>query len=171
MDEGISKFYFIDTENVANRWLPLLDEPNSRFYVFYTDYSPSMSYANLARLLKISDRIEFLHCATGHNGLDFQLATYLGHKMRDIATSEVIIASNDTSFDAVISFWTERGMNIRRQSIPVHSKKKPASTSNSDSADDSIPALDMASTSTEIIVYTDNAILPNMDAESLEHLQ
>lgn len=165
MDEGISKFYFIDTENVANRWLPLLDEPNSRFYVFYTDYSSSMSYDNLARLLKISNRIEFLHCVTGHNGLDFQLSTYLGYKMRDIATSEVIIASNDTGFDAVISFWMEKGVNIRRQSIPAYSKKKPANPSDSGSSDDSGSALDMASTSTEIVVYSDSVILPNIDSE------
>ena len=165
MDEGTSRFYFIDTENVANRWLPLLDEPNSRFYVFYTDYSPSVSYTNLARLLKISDRIEFLHCATGRNGLDFQLATYLGHKMRDIAAFEVIIASNDTGFDAVVSFWMERGVNIRRQSIPAYGKQKPGSLPDADSPDDSVTALDTDSILKEDCACSNSVILPDTDSE------
>ncbi|MDB1503980.1 PIN domain-containing protein [Bifidobacterium adolescentis] len=112
-----SRFFFIDSENVANRWLPLLDESDSRFCVFYTDRSPSISYATLPRLLESSDKIELVHCVTGHNGLDFQLSTYLGYMLHDIASSEVIIVSNDTGFDAVVSFWAKKGMNIRRQSI------------------------------------------------------
>lgn len=41
-----------------------------------------------------------------------------------IASSEVIIVSNDTDFDAVVSFWAEKGMNIRRQSINPHGADK-----------------------------------------------
>ena len=69
------------------------------------------------QLLESSDKIELVHCVTGHNGLDFQLSTYLGYMLHDIASSEVIIVSNDTGFDAVVSFWAKKGMNIRRQSI------------------------------------------------------
>lgn len=120
IDMEASRCYFIDVENVANRWLPLLGEPDSRCCVFYTDRSPSMSYAALARLLKNSGKVELIHCATGHNGLDFQLSTYLGYTIRDIASSEVVIISNDTGFDAIVDFWVARGVNIRRQGIPPH---------------------------------------------------
>lgn len=112
IDMEPSRFFFIDSENVANRWLSLLDEPDSRFCVFYTDRSPSISYATLSRLLESSDKIELVHCVTGHNGLDFQLSTYLGYMLHGIASSEVIIVSNDTGFDAVVSFWAEKGMRI-----------------------------------------------------------
>lgn len=44
--------------------------------------------------------------------------------LHDIASSEVIIVSNDTGFDAVVSFWAKKGMNIRRQSINPHGADK-----------------------------------------------
>lgn len=82
-----------------------------------------MSYAVVARLLENSGRIELVHCTTGHNGLDFQLSTYLGYKVHNAASSKVVIISNDTGFDAVVSFWAKRGVNIRRQSIPHNTEK------------------------------------------------
>lgn len=101
-----------------------MDEPDSSFCIFYTDHSPSMSYATLARLLENSGRIELVYCATGHNGLDFQLSTYLGYTIRNIASVEVIIISNDTGFDAIVDFWIKRSMNIRRQGISPHNTEE-----------------------------------------------
>ena len=44
--------FFIDSENVGDSWLDLLDHlgDNDLILVFYTDRSPHMSYTNLIRL-------------------------------------------------------------------------------------------------------------------------
>ena len=66
-----SRFFFIDSENVANRWLPLLDESDSRFCVFYTDRSPSISYAVFCLKKKKKEKIDHVECVTVHVGLEF----------------------------------------------------------------------------------------------------
>lgn len=110
----MATIYFIDSENVGDSWIDLLGEPDSRFLVFYTGHSPRIAYPQAIQLLNAASRPEFVECYEGNNGLDFQLVSYLGYELRADSTNEMIIVSKDTGFDAVVRFWKDRGMNVRR---------------------------------------------------------
>lgn len=111
---NLATIYFIDSENVGSSWTDLLGEIGSRFLVFYTSHSPRMAYAQINSLMNATNNIKFLECHEGNNGLDFQLVTYLGYELRTDNTNEMVIVSNDSGFDAVVHFWQERNMKVRR---------------------------------------------------------
>ena len=48
--------------------------------------------------------------------LDFQLVSYLGFLMKTGAKTQYIIISNDTGYDAMIRFWSDRERNVSRLS-------------------------------------------------------
>ncbi|MDO4649955.1 MAG: PIN domain-containing protein [Eubacteriales bacterium] len=108
----MAKIYYIDSENVGDSWIELLEESEARFLVFYTGHSPRIAYPQVKQLMNASTKPEFIECHEGNNGLDFQLVTYLGYELHADNTNEMMIVSNDTGFDAVVSFWSERGMNV-----------------------------------------------------------
>lgn len=106
--------YYIDSENVGDSWIELLDDSDSRFIVFYTGHSPRIAYPQAIKLMNAANKPEFIECHEGNNGLDFQLVSYLGYELHADNSNEMIIVSNDTGFDAAVLFWTDRGMNVRR---------------------------------------------------------
>lgn len=114
----MKKVYFIDSENVGDSWIDLLEEADSRFIVFYTGHSPRIAYPQAIQLMNVTNKPEFVACYEGNNGLDFQLVSYLGYELHTDNTNEMVIVSNDTGFDAVVHFWLDRGMNIMRISHP-----------------------------------------------------
>ena len=112
----MSKTFFIDSENVGDSWIALLEKAaaDDTILVYYTMKSPHMNYRNII-LLKESDKeITFIECNYGNNALDFQLCTDLGYRAHDIGDGEFIIVSNDTGYDAVVRFWKKRGVSVNR---------------------------------------------------------
>ena len=73
----------------------------------------------------------------GSNGLDFQLVSYLGYELHADCSKEMVIVSKDTGFDAVVHFWQERGMNVKRlplsNNLAVASKPVEAKASEENS--------------------------------------
>jgi len=129
----MATIYYIDSENVGDSWIELINEPDSRFLVFYTGHSPRIAYPQVIQLMNAANRPEFVECFEGNNGLDFQLVSYMGYELRENNSNEMVIVSNDTGFDTVVHFWTERGMKVKRvprstsnNSQPVE-KKEPVS--------------------------------------------
>lgn len=129
----MATIYYIDSENVGDSWIELLDDSDSRFIVFYTGHSPRIAYPQAIQLMNATNKPEFIECHEGNNGLDFQLVTYLGYEIHADNSNEMIIVSNDTGFDAAVLFWTDRGMNVKRvphsnasNSQPIK-KNKPVS--------------------------------------------
>lgn len=110
----MATIYFIDSENVGDSWIDLLETPDSRFLVFYTSHSPRIAYPRAIRLINAANMPEFIECYEGSNGLDFQLVSYLGYELHTDNTNEMVIVSNDTGFDAVVHFWMDRKMNVKR---------------------------------------------------------
>ena len=113
----MEKIYYIDSENVGDSWIELLDELtqlDSRLIVFYTKHSPRMTYQQTIQLMNSANKPEFIECHEGSNALDFQLVSYLGYELCADRTKEMIIVSKDTGFDAVVHFWQERGMQVKR---------------------------------------------------------
>ncbi len=112
----MSKRYFIDSENVGDNWISLLDTvaEEDEILVFYTAKSPHMNYKNLITLKKSPKDVTFIECCEGNNALDFQLCTELGYQVRDIGDDEYIIVTNDTGYDAVVKYWKDRGIALKR---------------------------------------------------------
>ena len=112
----MKKTYYIDSENVGDAWISLLETvtDDDTILVFYTAKSPHMNYKNLILLKESPKKVTFIECCEGSNALDFQLCTELGFRVHDKADNEFIIVSNDTGYDAVIKYWKKRDVLIKR---------------------------------------------------------
>lgn len=110
----MATIYYIDSENVGDSWINFLKTSTERVLVFYTKNSPRIAYPQVIELMNATNKPEFIVCHEGNNGLDFQLVTYLGYELHADSSNEMIIVSKDTGFDAVVLFWTERGMKVKR---------------------------------------------------------
>ena len=121
----MATIYYIDSENVGDSWIKLLDETDSRVLVFYTGHSPRIAYSQAIRLMNATNKPEFIECYEGNNGLDFQLVSYMGYELHADNSNEMIIVSNDTGFDAVVHFWTARGMQVKRVPSSNSSNSQP----------------------------------------------
>ena len=112
------KVYLVDSENVGDLWvthLMKLAEPEDDIVVFYTPKSPHMGYEHIRMLLNSSHEVEFMKCVEGQNALDFQLVTELGYRLGSVKEDiEYIIVTNDTGFDAVVKYWQNREMPVKR---------------------------------------------------------
>ncbi len=132
----MAKVFLIDSENVGDSWIELMgneDLSSSKFLVFYTGNSPRIQYEHAIQLMKLESKPEFIPCFEGSNALDFQLVSYLGYQLREEPEQEMIIVSNDTGFDAVVRFWSERSMDVKRLAVKdfngsdVEKKEEPVS--------------------------------------------
>ena len=133
----MATIYYIDSENVGDGWIELLEEvadSDSKFLVFYTKNTPRIAYPQAIQLMEANIKPEFIKCYEGSNGLDFQLVSYLGYELCANNSNEMIIVSKDTGFDAVVNFWTERDMKVKRikPSNSTGSKTKKAKAPVSD---------------------------------------
>mgnify|MGYP004573605731 CR=1 FL=1 len=115
------KYFLVDSENVNDNWLMLLDsaEPEDQIIVFYTKNSAHMSYSSVIKLIKQYRPIQFEECFIGKNGLDFQLVSYLGYLIKENQDSEneFLIMSNDVGFDCVVNFWKKREISVKRINV------------------------------------------------------
>ena len=121
----MSKKYYVDSENVGEAWVDLYfeDTNDSEFLIFYTNHTPRIDYEHMIALMKTPKKQpEFIKCYEGNNALDFQLVSYIGYLLHEGNTDEMVIVSNDTGFDAVVHFWSDRDMNIVR--IPTKGIQK-----------------------------------------------
>lgn len=121
----MATIYYIDSENVGDSWIDLLDDADSRYLVFYTSHSPRIAYSQAIKLMNATNKPEFVECYEGNNGLDFQLVSYMGYELHADNSNEMIIVSNDTGFDSVVHFWTNRGMRVKRVGHSNYSNSQP----------------------------------------------
>lgn len=108
--------YLIDSENVGDFWIPLLDLPGEKMelVVFYTRNSPHMSYDSLIKLKESDRKVTFIKCYEGTNALDFQLVSELGYRICDNEDGRFVIVTNDTGFDAAVKYWRRRKKTVKR---------------------------------------------------------
>ena len=106
----------IDTENIGKEWPSfILNNPGiTGFVLFYTVASTGISVPDFMILMRSGLNIEAISCYTGKNALDFQLVTYLGSMCALHPDWGFCILSNDTGYDSVVKFWTDRGISIAR---------------------------------------------------------
>ena len=127
--------YFVDSENVNDVWIRLVTEMDAQdeILVFYTEKSPHMSYEKVIELTRLADRpIRWIKCVEGNNALDFQLVTELGARVATQKGHAFVIVSNDNGFDAVVKYWSQRDISIRRMKSTECKQlcRKPAHTGN-----------------------------------------
>ncbi len=113
------KVYMVDTENVSSSWRMMLADMtrNDILYLFYTEHSPGIGYADFKEIIKSETKPELISCYPGKNGLDFQLVSYLGYLLKSAGKTEYIIISNDMGYDCVIHFWKEQGYKVSRMTV------------------------------------------------------
>ena len=110
------KHYLIDSENVGDFWIPLLDLPadQAELIVFYTKNSPHMSYDSLIKLKESDRTVTFIKCYEGTNALDFQLCSELGFLIAGNEGDDFIIVTNDTGYDAAVKYWRHKEYSVKR---------------------------------------------------------
>lgn len=108
--------YMIDMENIPHAWVKLLElyEEGDRFVLFYTDHVAQFPMSVLQQVARTPAELEFVHCYSGPNGLDFQLVSEMGFRVASRPEDQYVIVSGDHGFDAVIDYWGERGVEVRR---------------------------------------------------------
>jgi hypothetical protein len=108
--------YLIDSENVGDFWIPLLELPadKSELIVFYTRNSPHMSYESLIRLKESDRTVTFIKCYEGTNALDFQLVSELGYLIGREEGDSFVIVTNDTGYDAAVKYWRRKKKSVKR---------------------------------------------------------
>ena len=110
------KHYLIDSENVGDFWIPLLELPaqETELIVFYTKNSPHMSYDSLIKLKQSDRTVIFIKCYEGTNALDFQLCSELGYRIAMNEDDDFIIVTNDTGYDAAVKYWRHKNYSVKR---------------------------------------------------------
>lgn len=112
------KVYLIDSENVSDEWVNLLDimEDNSCIIVFYTDKSTHMNCNQVCKLMeKGTGRVQWIKCFGGNNALDFQLVSELGAMIERSFASAYVIVSKDNGYNPVVRYWGTRGVVVSKQ--------------------------------------------------------
>ena len=66
----MSKTYLVDSENVGEFWIDLLNDDEGDFLIFYTGHSPRIDYEHAIMLMNVENKPEFIHCYEGNNALD-----------------------------------------------------------------------------------------------------
>lgn len=119
--------YLIDTENVQYAYEQVIPnlKPGDEVILFCTEHTMSMQarFSTLEKISRIDASIKVIACGSGHNALDFQLASYLGWLIREDYTAQVnakpgtepceyIVFSGDHGYDPLQAFWADYGYKV-----------------------------------------------------------
>ena len=115
----MEKIYFIDADNVESKWINLLKEKNAKkckFLIFYSKKS-KLEYEKVEELLNLKGlNIEFIFCGAKATAIKMGISTFLGYMITSKENSDLIIYSEDDSFNEIIDFWDKRNVKITRTS-------------------------------------------------------
>lgn len=122
---GNKTIYFIDSENVNDNWLKVIDNlgKSDEIKVFYTEKSANISPASVKRLISDKVNLSWIECFTGKNALDFQLVTELGYCVGLNSKDKFVIVSNDKGYEAVVKYWVIKGIDISREEVEMENEK------------------------------------------------
>lgn len=119
------KAYLIDSENISDEWVDLLDTMEGRdaIFVFYTDKSTHINCGRVYKLMQYGiGRVQWIKCFEGSNALDFQLVTELGAMIGMGKAVEYIIVSKDNGYNPVVKYWNDRGITVSKKGIKADKK-------------------------------------------------
>ena len=119
------KAYLIDSENVSDEWVDLLDtmDRQDAIFVFYTGKSTHINCEHACKLMQRGiDRVHWIKCFEGNNALDFQLVTELGAMIGWGKAAEYIIISKDNGYNPVVRYWNDRGIAVSKKGTKTDKK-------------------------------------------------
>ena len=110
--------YLVDYENVHNDGVTDIQKlsASDRVVIFYGDSIKSIPFETHVEMMASKAAIEYIEThKVAKNYLDFQLSTYLGFLIGKDKPEHVYIITNDTGYDSVIDFWSDKNIDIIRQ--------------------------------------------------------
>lgn len=112
-------YYLVDTENVQTNWDTLVPAAKEQdvFVLFYSKATSRMNMAMFGQAGLKNIQFRFVECYTGHNGMDFQIATELGYLINQYRTNGFIIVSDDAGFDVLSNYWKDRNVQVDRRGV------------------------------------------------------
>lgn len=119
------KYYFIDTENVGDKWYDLLEKvkKKDRIVTFYTQNHSKQLEEFLLKHVNNS-QIIWLECTVGNNALDYQLIGVLTYLIVKHPNASFCIYSHDKGYQKTVDFWKNRGIRINQKGLDGKKKQK-----------------------------------------------
>lgn len=120
-------YYLVDTENVAQRWIRTVADaaPGDTFLLFYSHNVGTVNMSAFGPGCLRGIRFEFIGCAVGSNAIDFQICTELGRLTALHQGDSFCILSGDGGFDAVVRYWRDRNVDVRREAPAIPEEHDP----------------------------------------------
>lgn len=121
------KAYLIDSENISDEWVDILDtmETQDVIFVFYTGKSTHINCERAHKLMRNGiGRVQWIKCFEGNNALDFQLVTELGAMIGLGKAAEYIIVSKDNGYNPVVRYWNGRGIAVSKKATRADKKQE-----------------------------------------------
>lgn len=121
------KAYLIDSENISDEWVDILDtmEMQDVIFVFYTGKSTHINCERAHKLMRNGiGRVQWIKCFEGNNALDFQLVTELGAMIGLGKAAEYIIVSKDNGYNPVVRYWNGRGIAVSKKATRADKKQE-----------------------------------------------
>ena len=109
------KYFLVDFENIVINNVQDLPgiQTGDTVVIFFSEVCKTISLDLLASVTKCSVQLFCYKVTTGtKNALDFQLASQLGHLIREDNLATFFIVSKDKGYDCLCNYW-------RSQNIPV----------------------------------------------------
>ena len=94
--------------------------------LFSSDESPKAILDRLEAMERRGVALKFRRCASGRNGLDFQLSSELGYLFGTGAGKEFYILSDDTGYDVLREYWAPSGASVSRTGTRSVPEPEPA---------------------------------------------
>lgn len=114
-------YYLVDTENVAQRWIRTVADaaPGDIFLLFYSHNVGAVNISAFGPGCLRGIRFEFIGRSVGSNAMDFQICTELGRLVALHPGDSFCILSGDGGFDAVVRYWRDRNVDVRREAPAI----------------------------------------------------
>lgn len=111
--------YLTDLENTGEAWIKSAQDcqGGDMIYLFYSRNYTRTSMDSIGPFLEKGVSLRCRKCATGKNGLDFQLCSELGYLVAQHPGCAMVILSNDHGYDALLHYWDRLGVHISRRSV------------------------------------------------------
>ena len=111
------KYFLVDFENIVINNVQDLPgiQTGDTVVIFFSEVCKTISLDFLASVTKCSVQLFCYKVTTGtKNALDFQLASQLGHLIREDSLATFFIVSKDKGYDCLNTYWKEQHVAVKR---------------------------------------------------------
>jgi len=123
-------YYLVDYENVKADGMYGVDQLGKKdcVCIFYSENASTLTFGLHEKLNQTKGKIVLQKVEVGvKNALDFQLASQLGHLIREDNLATFFIVSKDKGYDCLNTYWKEQHVAVKRITLD---KTLPSDSSN-----------------------------------------